>query len=124
MQELQPQPQDGVKSPASVPFLYRQYKSAKRIGKPQPLNTFEQKIPSFEPRIMSAIRIQRVVLPDKQQFIENLLCFAAGVCKLTPKRKSTCGFFFLLHNIPAPRKLCKFFITKKEKMQNFFYFVA
>ena len=63
---------------ASVPFLYKQYKSAIRIGKPQPLKTFEQKIPFFEPSTSNAMRIQRVVLPDKQQFIENLLCFAAG----------------------------------------------
>ena len=48
------------------------------MGRPQPLNTLEQKIPSFEPRISKAMRIQRVVLPVKQQFIKNLLCFAAG----------------------------------------------
>ena len=85
--QLQPQLQEGVKRAASVPFLYRQNKSAKMMGKPQPLKTFEQKIPSFEPSTSRAIRIQRVALPDKQQFIENLLCFAAGVFKLTPKRK-------------------------------------
>ena len=49
------------------------------MGKPQPLNTFEQNNPSFEPRISKAIRIQRVMLfPWEQQFIKNLLCFAAG----------------------------------------------
>lgn len=50
------------------------------MGKPQPLNTFEQKMPSFEPRTSKAIRIQRVILPWEQQFIRNLLCLAAGVC--------------------------------------------
>ena len=54
---------------ASVPFLYKQNNNATIIGKPQPLNTLEQKKPSFEPRISKAIRIQRVVFPDKQQFI-------------------------------------------------------
>jgi hypothetical protein len=39
------------------------------MGNPQPLNTFEQKNPSFEPRISKAIKIQRVELPVKQQFI-------------------------------------------------------
>jgi hypothetical protein len=85
--QSQQQLEGGVKIPASVPFLYKQYKSATTIGKPQPLKTPEQKNPSFEPSTISAIRIQRVVLPDKQQFIENLLCFAAGVCRLSPKRK-------------------------------------
>ena len=49
------------------------------IGKPQPLNTFEQNAPSFEPSMSKAIRIQRVTLfPWEQQFIKNLLCLAAG----------------------------------------------
>ena len=55
--------QGGVRIAERVPFLYKQNKSAAIIGKPQPLNTFEQKKPSFEPRISRAIRIQRVELP-------------------------------------------------------------
>jgi len=41
------------------------------MGKPQPLNTFEQNIPSFEPSTIKAIKIQRVTLPEKQQFINK-----------------------------------------------------
>ena len=65
---------EGVSIAESVPFLYRQYKSAIMIGKPQPLKIFEQNIPSFEPSTSNAIRIQRVELPVKQQFIKNLPC--------------------------------------------------
>ena len=60
---MQPQLQDGVKIAASVPFLYKQNKSARIIGNPQPLKMLEQKKPSFEPRTSNAIRIQRVTLP-------------------------------------------------------------
>lgn len=67
----QPQLQLGVKMDASVPFLYRQKSRAMIMGSPQPLNTLEQKIPSFEPRMSKAIKIQRVTLPDKQQFIKT-----------------------------------------------------
>lgn len=48
------------------------------MGSPQPLKTFEQNAPSFEPRTSKAIRIQRVTLPWEQQFIKYLLCLAAG----------------------------------------------
>ena len=70
--------QGGVSKDASVPFLYKQKSKAIRMGNPQPLKMLEQKIPSFEPSTSNAMRIQRVVLPEKQQFIKNLLCFAAG----------------------------------------------
>ena len=72
------QPQGGVKNAASVPFLYKQYKSASKIGKPQPLKTFEQNAPFFEPRTSKAMRIQRVVLPVKQQFIETSCVLPQG----------------------------------------------
>lgn len=95
-----------------VPFLYRQNKSARIMGNPQPLKMFEQKKPSFEPRISNAIKIQRVtLLPWVQQFIKNLLCFAAGYVRkmFSSVEKSTCGFIFLLHNIPVAKLLCPFF---------------
>jgi hypothetical protein len=60
--QVQPQLQGGVKIAESVPFLYKQNKRATMMGSPQPLNTFEQKIPSFEPRTSKAMRIQRVTL--------------------------------------------------------------
>jgi hypothetical protein len=60
--QVQPQLQGGVKIAERVPFLYKQNKSATMMGSPQPLNTFEQKIPSFEPRTSKAMRIQRVTL--------------------------------------------------------------
>ena len=69
------------------------------MGRPQPLNALEQKIPSFEPSTSKAIRIQRVVLPPvKQQFIKNLLCFAAGVCNVHPKRNDLrfCLFYYII----------------------------
>ncbi len=71
------QPQDGVRIAESVPFLYKQKRRAIMTGKPQPLNTFEQKMPSFEPSTSNAISNQRVVFPDKQQFIKTS-CVAAG----------------------------------------------
>ena len=73
------------------------------MGRPQPLNTLEQKIPSFEPRISKAMRIQRVVLPVKQQFIKNLLCFAAGVCKVSPKRKipAVLSFYYIIFMVAS-----------------------
>ncbi len=71
------------------------------MGKPQPLNTFEQNNPSFEPRISKAIRIQRVILfPWEQQFIKNLLCFAAGDMYFDfflfgyADKQNTCGLSF------------------------------
>lgn len=60
--ELQPQLQAGVSKEESVPFLYRQYSKARRMGKPQPQKRFEFTIPSFEPSTSSAIKIQRVTL--------------------------------------------------------------
>ncbi len=43
------------------------------MGNPQPLNILEQKIPSFEPSISKAIKIQRVTLLPcvQQQFIKT-----------------------------------------------------
>jgi hypothetical protein len=75
----------------------RQNKSAMMIGNPQPLNAFEQKNPSFEPRISKAIRIQRVVLlPWEQQFINNLLCFTAGdMYFVLPSVEGKCLRFFI-----------------------------
>lgn len=87
------------------------------MGSPQPLNTFEQKIPSFEPRISKAMRIQRVVFPDKQQFIKNLLCFAAGAMYVDSETENSCGFIFLLHNIPRLPFLCKKTLYFKEKVK-------
>ena len=59
------------------------------IGRPQPLNTLEQKIPSFEPRISKAIRIQRVkLLPCVQQFIKTSCVSPQGICK----GEIACGF--------------------------------
>ena len=59
MQQLQ----GGVRIEDKVPFLYKQKSRAIMMGKPQPLKTFEQKKPSFEPRTSKAMRIQRVLLP-------------------------------------------------------------
>jgi hypothetical protein len=77
------QPQEGVNNDASVPFLYKQYNNAIKMGKPQPLNTFEQKIPFFEPSTSNAMRIQRVTLPDKQQFIKTSCVSPQVECKST-----------------------------------------
>ena len=40
---MQPQLQEGASIAESVPFLYRQYKSEMRIGRPKPLKKLEQK---------------------------------------------------------------------------------
>lgn len=90
---------------ASVPFLYKQYVNARTMGKPQPLKIPSQKIPSFEPRIRSAMRIQRVVLPCKQQFIKhNLPCLYRSKGE---RERSLCSGFFLCYYIVR---------TAKEKM--------
>ena len=90
------------------------------MGNPQPLNTLEQKNPSFEPRISKAMRIQRVLLPDKQQFIKNLLCYAAG-----DMYEVTCGFVYLLHNIPTRVVVCVACMEKCRFLRIFpIYFVA
>jgi hypothetical protein len=80
----------------SVPFLYKQYKSAMRIGKPQPLNTFEQNAPSFEPSTIKAIKIQRVTLPEKQQFINKPPVFRRRGYVDCSETENACGFIFLL----------------------------
>ena len=68
------------------------------IGSPQPLSTLEQKIPSLHPRIKSAIKIQRVVLPCEKQFIKKPPVFSPqGICNV--RSFYACGFIFLLHNI-------------------------
>jgi hypothetical protein len=105
--QSQQQLEGGVKIPASVPFLYKQYKSATTIGKPQPLKTPEQKNPSFEPSTISAIRIQRVVLPDKQQFIETSCVSPQGYVDCILNGKILRFLFFLLHNIQKGDNLCK-----------------
>ncbi len=77
------------------------------MGKPQPLKTFEQKAPSFEPSTSNAIRIQRVVFPDKQQFIKTSCVQPQGICKSIFASYFACGFLFLLHNIPFSNLLCE-----------------
>lgn len=86
------------------------------MGRPQPLNTFEQNAPFFEPRISKAIRIQRVVLPVKQQFIKTSCVSPQGICiSISCKRICACGFVFLLHNILSMRFLCNFLWGIKRK---------
>jgi len=108
-----------------VPFLYKQYKSARRIGKPQPLKILEQKIPFFDPSTSNAMRIQRVVLlPDKQQFIKTSCVSPQGYVNSTSKRIKTCGYFFLLHNIPSTFFLCLYQNQNEKKIKKLVYFVA
>ena len=76
------------------------------IGRPQPLNTLEQKMPSFEPRISKAIRIQRVkLLPCVQQFIKTSCVLPQGICK----GKLPAVLVFLLHSILKKKRVVSIF---------------
>ena len=76
------------------------------IGRPQPLNTLEQKMPSFEPRISKAIRIQRVkLLPCVQQFIKTSCVLPQGICK----GKLPAVLVFLVHNILKKKRIVTIF---------------
>ena len=100
----------------SVPFLYKQYKSAMIMGREQPFKKLPPKQqPSFEVSTSNAIKIQRVPLFWVQQFIRKPPVFVPReICRIFFASRS---FFFLIHSILVLSN----FVYAIQKKTNFIF---